>query len=81
MKCKTCLAGQMGQQELDENGEVAIRVVKNANPSNPHTIDALSGVTLTNNGVGYSLLGRRAKLRPVPEEPSMAFIRKSHGRY
>ena len=38
-------------KELYENGEVAIRVVKNANPSNPHTIDALSGATLTSNGV------------------------------
>ncbi|MBZ2161258.1 Na(+)-translocating NADH-quinone reductase subunit C [Alteromonas stellipolaris] len=38
-------------KELFENGEVAIRVVKNANPSNPHTIDALSGATLTSNGV------------------------------
>ena len=38
-------------KELYEDGEVAIRVVKNANPSNPHTIDALSGATLTSNGV------------------------------
>ncbi|MHC6648449.1 Na(+)-translocating NADH-quinone reductase subunit C [Alteromonas sp. HB246098] len=38
-------------KELYENGEVAIRVVKNANPSNPYTIDALSGATLTSNGV------------------------------
>jgi len=38
-------------KELYENGEVAIRVVKNASPSNPHTIDALSGATLTSNGV------------------------------
>ncbi|APE07000.1 Na(+)-translocating NADH-quinone reductase subunit C [Alteromonas sp. MB-3u-76] len=38
-------------KEIYENGEVAIRVVKNANPSNPHTIDALSGATLTSNGV------------------------------
>ena len=38
-------------KELYDNGEVAIRVVKNANPSNPHTIDALSGATLTSNGV------------------------------
>ncbi|GEA08386.1 Na(+)-translocating NADH-quinone reductase subunit C [Alteromonas sp. KUL42] len=38
-------------KELFENGDVAIRVVKNANPSNPHTIDALSGATLTSNGV------------------------------
>jgi Na+-transporting NADH:ubiquinone oxidoreductase subunit C len=38
-------------KELYEDGEVAIRVVKNANPRNPHTIDALSGATLTSNGV------------------------------
>ncbi|MEQ3640097.1 MULTISPECIES: Na(+)-translocating NADH-quinone reductase subunit C [Alteromonas] len=38
-------------KEIYENGDVAIRVVKNANPSNPHTIDALSGATLTSNGV------------------------------
>lgn len=38
-------------KEIYENGKVAIRVVKNANPSNPHTIDALSGATLTSNGV------------------------------
>ena len=38
-------------KELFEGGDVAIRVVKNANPSNPHTIDALSGATLTSNGV------------------------------
>jgi len=38
-------------KELYEGGDVAIRVVKNANPSNPHTIDALSGATLTSNGV------------------------------
>jgi len=36
---------------LYENGEVAIKIVKNANPGNPHTVDALSGATLTSKGV------------------------------
>lgn len=38
-------------KKLYEDGEVAIRVKKNANPSNPHSVDALSGATLTSNGV------------------------------
>ncbi|RDV24049.1 Na(+)-translocating NADH-quinone reductase subunit C [Alteromonas aestuariivivens] len=38
-------------KKLYENGEVAIHVKKNADPANPHTVDALSGATLTSNGV------------------------------
>ncbi|GGW92102.1 Na(+)-translocating NADH-quinone reductase subunit C [Alteromonas halophila] len=38
-------------KKLYEDGEVAIRVKKNAKPSNPHSVDALSGATLTSNGV------------------------------
>ncbi|MBU3021957.1 Na(+)-translocating NADH-quinone reductase subunit C [Aestuariibacter sp. A3R04] len=38
-------------KKLYENGEVAIKVKKNANPDNPHSVDALSGATLTSNGV------------------------------
>lgn len=38
-------------KQLYENGEVAIQVKKNANPNNTHSVDALSGATLTSNGV------------------------------
>ena len=38
-------------KKLYENGEVAIEVKKNANPDNPYSVDALSGATLTSNGV------------------------------
>ncbi|MEW9799371.1 Na(+)-translocating NADH-quinone reductase subunit C [Alteromonas sp. CYL-A6] len=38
-------------KKLYENGDVAIRVKKNASATNPHSVDALSGATLTSNGV------------------------------
>ncbi|GEA13478.1 Na(+)-translocating NADH-quinone reductase subunit C [Alteromonas sp. KUL49] len=43
-------------KKLFEGSDVAFRVVKNANPSNPYTIDALSGATLTSNGVENTIL-------------------------
>ncbi len=38
-------------KKLYKDGEVALKVKKNANPDNPYSIDALSGATLTSNGV------------------------------
>ena len=38
-------------KKLYKDGEVAIQVKKNANPENPYSVDALSGATLTSNGV------------------------------
>ncbi|MGB0847872.1 MAG: Na(+)-translocating NADH-quinone reductase subunit C [Thiolinea sp.] len=40
-----------GKQVFDDQGNVALDVVKSANPDSPHHIDALSGATLTSNGV------------------------------
>jgi len=40
-----------GKQLFDEEGEVRIRCVKGAEKSSPHDIDALSGATITSNGV------------------------------
>ncbi|QPG06069.1 Na(+)-translocating NADH-quinone reductase subunit C [Salinimonas marina] len=38
-------------KKLYNNGEVAIDVTKGANPNDPYEVDALSGATLTSNGV------------------------------
>jgi Na+-transporting NADH:ubiquinone oxidoreductase subunit C len=40
-----------GKQLFDEQGNVALDIVKGAAPDSPHQIDALSGATLTGNGV------------------------------
>ncbi|MGJ8680405.1 Na(+)-translocating NADH-quinone reductase subunit C [Paraglaciecola sp.] len=42
-------------KQLFDQGEVAIQVKKNANPSDPYAVDALSGATLTSNGVQNTL--------------------------
>lgn len=42
-------------KKLYKDGEVAIQVKKNANPDNAYSIDALSGATLTSNGVQATL--------------------------
>ncbi|WP_026376779.1 Na(+)-translocating NADH-quinone reductase subunit C [Aestuariibacter salexigens] len=42
-------------KKLYDDGEVAIQVTKNASASNPYTVDALSGATLTSNGVQATL--------------------------
>ncbi|WP_158965892.1 Na(+)-translocating NADH-quinone reductase subunit C [Paraglaciecola sp. L3A3] len=42
-------------KKLFENGEVAIQVKKNAGPADPYAVDALSGATLTSNGVQNTL--------------------------
>ncbi|WP_018983795.1 Na(+)-translocating NADH-quinone reductase subunit C [Salinimonas chungwhensis] len=42
---------QWDGKKLYNNGEVAIDVTKSADPSDPYEIDALSGATLTSNGV------------------------------
>lgn len=42
-------------KKIFENGDVEIEVKKNANPSNPYSVDALSGATLTSNGVQNTL--------------------------
>lgn len=42
-------------KKLFKDGEVAIDVKKGADASNPYTIDALSGATLTSNGVQNTL--------------------------
>ncbi|MCC5879997.1 MAG: Na(+)-translocating NADH-quinone reductase subunit C [Idiomarina sp.] len=39
-----------GKQAVDSDGNIEIRVVKNANPEN-NEVDALSGATITSNGV------------------------------
>lgn len=44
-----------GGKKLFKNGEVAIQVKKNANPDNEYAVDALSGATLTSNGVQNTL--------------------------
>ncbi|WJG08996.1 Na(+)-translocating NADH-quinone reductase subunit C [Aliiglaciecola sp. LCG003] len=43
-------------KKLYKNGEVAIDVQKNANPNNEYAVDALSGATLTSNGVENTLV-------------------------
>ncbi|SHI11342.1 Na(+)-translocating NADH-quinone reductase subunit C [Ferrimonas marina] len=46
----------VGKQLFDDNGELAIRVVKGgADPADIHGVDGLSGATLTSNGVNNSL--------------------------
>ncbi|GAA5190639.1 Na(+)-translocating NADH-quinone reductase subunit C [Ferrimonas gelatinilytica] len=46
----------VGKKLFDENGELAIEVVKGgAKPGDIHGVDALSGATLTSNGVSNSL--------------------------
>lgn len=42
-------------KKLFNDGDVAIQLKKNASADNPHTVDALSGATLTSNGVQASL--------------------------
>ena len=42
-------------KKLYKNGEVAIQVKKNANPDDEYAVDALSGATLTSNGVQNTL--------------------------
>ncbi|MDU0353591.1 Na(+)-translocating NADH-quinone reductase subunit C [Paraglaciecola aquimarina] len=42
-------------KKLFDNGDVAIQVKKNANPADPYAVDALSGATLTSNGVQNTL--------------------------
>ncbi|MDF2176795.1 Na(+)-translocating NADH-quinone reductase subunit C [Aliiglaciecola sp. CAU 1673] len=42
-------------KKLFNDGELAIQVRKGANPDNPYSVDALSGATLTSNGVQHTL--------------------------
>ena len=42
-------------KKLYKDGDVAIQVKKNANPNNEYAVDALSGATLTSNGVQNTL--------------------------
>jgi Na+-transporting NADH:ubiquinone oxidoreductase subunit C len=42
-------------KKLFKDGQVAIDVQKNANPNNEYAVDALSGATLTSNGVENTL--------------------------
>lgn len=42
-------------KKLFNGGDVAIKVMKNAGSNDPHAVDALSGATLTSNGVQASL--------------------------
>ena len=47
----------IGKQILDNSGNVvSVAVVKHADPSNPHQVDAISGGTMTSNGVSAMLL-------------------------
>jgi Na+-transporting NADH:ubiquinone oxidoreductase subunit C len=52
----------VGKKILDENGKFAsVKVVKGgADPGNPHEVDAISGATVTSNGV-TEMLGRTLK--------------------
>jgi len=43
-----------GKQLYADNGDVQIRMIKNA-PQDDHSIDALSGATITSNGVTYAM--------------------------
>ncbi|XOV81099.1 MAG: Na(+)-translocating NADH-quinone reductase subunit C [Aestuariibacter sp.] len=42
-------------KKLYKDGELAIQIKKNANPNNEYSVDALSGATLTSNGVQATL--------------------------
>lgn len=42
-------------KQLFDQGDVAIKIKKNASPSDPYAVDALSGATLTSNGVQNTL--------------------------
>lgn len=42
-------------KQLFNNGELALEVKKNAGDNNPYAVDALSGATLTSNGVNNQL--------------------------
>ncbi|QEG22132.1 Na(+)-translocating NADH-quinone reductase subunit C [Mariniblastus fucicola] len=44
-----------GKEIYGEDGEVQIKVIKNADTSYKHAVDALSGATITSNGVTYAL--------------------------
>ena len=47
----------IGKQILDNSGNVvSVAVVKHADPSDPHQVDAISGGTMTSNGVSTMLL-------------------------
>ncbi|MBQ6098154.1 MAG: NADH:ubiquinone reductase (Na(+)-transporting) subunit C [Bacteroidales bacterium] len=47
----------IGKQILDNSGNVvSVAVVKHADPSDPHQVDAISGGTMTSNGVSAMLL-------------------------
>ena len=47
----------IGKQILDNSGNVvSVAVVKHANPSDPHQVDAISGGTMTSNGVSAMLI-------------------------
>lgn len=47
----------IGKQILDNSGNVvSVTVVKHADPSDPHQVDAISGGTMTSNGVSAMLL-------------------------
>lgn len=55
----------IGKQILDENGEiVSVAVVKNADPANLHQVDAISGGTMTSNGVSAMLLDELRRYVP-----------------
>lgn len=47
----------IGKQILDNSGNVvSVAVVKHADPSDPHQVDAISGGTMTSNGISAMLL-------------------------
>ena len=47
----------IGKQILDNGGNVvSVAVVKHADPSDPHQVDAISGGTMTSNGVSAMLI-------------------------
>lgn len=49
----------IGKQILDNSGNVvSVAVVKHADPSDPHQVDAISGGTMTSNGVSAMLLDK-----------------------
>ncbi len=44
-----------GKLLFDESGHPDIHLIKNADPSNKHAVDALSGATITSRGVEHML--------------------------
>ena len=52
----------MGKKILDDEGTVvSVAVLKHADPSDPHQVDAISGGTMTSNGVSAMLIDQLSR--------------------